>query len=115
MYACIRPENFMLLPAIELKYLNKIIKAKEMRKKIIITAIAIPILIILTSISVKCVNLYCARKEADRIYHNGLKLVFDKNNPFSPRAELDFYDSLIKLPMNKEQLLNVLWFKRLAL
>ncbi|MBS1605393.1 MAG: VCBS repeat-containing protein, partial [Bacteroidetes bacterium] len=37
---------------------------------------------------------YYAQKEVTRVYREGLKEVYDKNNPFCPGAALKFYDSL---------------------
>ncbi len=76
-----------------------------MRKKIIVLAIAIPIFLLLTSISYTCIKKYCETDEATRLYREGLKPVYDKKNQFYPQAELAFYDSLLQFssPPNQEE------------
>lgn len=55
-------------------------------------------------------------REATRLYYEGLKPVRDKDNPFTPEAQLAFYDSLELLPgMNERRVLVVSYFKANAL
>jgi hypothetical protein len=69
-----------------------------MRKKIILIVISIPVLILLTSLSYTCIKKYCSHVEADKLYRAGLEPKYNKDNVFSPRAELEFYDSLLQKP-----------------
>jgi FG-GAP-like repeat/ASPIC and UnbV len=74
-------------------------------------AIAIPISLILTSITYTCVRNYCANLEASRIYKKGLVNQYDKNNQFTPKAELDFYDSILNTARSQDVLLGAMLFK----
>ncbi len=86
-----------------------------MKKKIIFIVLSIPVILGITSVTIRCVNIYCSNANANRLYQDGLKLVYDKNNQFSPQAELDFYDSLLKLPFPQEKLMGILACKSISL
>ncbi|HTB25349.1 MAG TPA: CRTAC1 family protein [Puia sp.] len=74
-----------------------------MRKKILIIAIAIPALILLTSVTLTCIKKYCDKADATRLYTEGLKPIDNKDNPFYPKAALAFFDSLLKIPHSPYQ------------
>jgi hypothetical protein len=74
-----------------------------MRKKIIIIALSIPILVLLTSVSFTCIQKYCEKVEATRLYREGLMPIDNKDNPFYPKATLAFFDSLLKMPFPPNQ------------
>jgi len=77
--------------------------------------IAVPLFLILTSVCYKCFDKYYKRAEATRLYQEGLKPVEDKSNPFAARAELAFYDSLLKLPHSLDKLSEILAFRSVTL
>src|SRR5450432_2845468 len=91
------------------------LKTIIMRKKILRMVIAVPLFLILTSVCYKCFNKYYKRAEATRLYQEGLKPVEDKSNPFAARAELAFYDSLLKLPHSLDKLSEILAFRSVTL
>ncbi|HLA58179.1 MAG TPA: CRTAC1 family protein, partial [Puia sp.] len=82
-----------------------------MRRKIFIAAIAIPILLLLTSVTYTCIRNYCANLDAYRIYKKALVNQNDKNNQFTPQAELDFYDSILNTTTSQNVLFGALLFK----
>jgi hypothetical protein len=86
-----------------------------MRKKIILIVISIPVLILLTSLSYTCIKKYCSHVEADKLYRAGLEPKYNKDNVFSPRAELEFYDSLLQKPWDEEKLMSILAFRSITL
>jgi hypothetical protein len=86
-----------------------------MRKKILIIAASIPLLIILTSVSYICIQKYCDRQEAMNLYRDGLKPIFNKDNPFCPEAELAFYDSLLRVHSPNYQEMGIRLYKSISL
>jgi FG-GAP-like repeat/ASPIC and UnbV len=86
-----------------------------MRRKILIIAIAIPFLILLTSVSYTCIRNYCAMADATRMYQAGLKNIYSKDNQFTPQAELDFYDSLLKTATTQDLILGIHAFRSITL
>lgn len=72
--------------------------------------------ILLSSVTYIRVRRYYAQKEVTRIYREGLKEIYDKNNPFCPGAALAFYDSLELLPTPDERKILVIeLYKALSL
>jgi FG-GAP-like repeat/ASPIC and UnbV len=67
-----------------------------MRKYLVLTGVGLPLLVLLSSLSYKCFRKYCDKQEAVHLYHEGLKPIFSRENPFCPAAELAFYDSLLQ-------------------
>ena len=86
-----------------------------MQKKILRIVIAVPLFLILTAACYKCFEKYYKRAEAIRLYYKGLEPVEDKSNPFAVRAELAFYDSLLKLPHSVDKLSEILAFRSVTL
>jgi hypothetical protein len=82
-----------------------------MRRKIIIVVIAVPLLLLLTSVTYTCVRNYCLNRDATRLYKEGLINHYDKNNQFTPKAELDFYDSVLNSVPSQNVMLGALLFK----
>src|SRR5450432_2181177 len=86
-----------------------------MRRKILIIAIAIPLLLLLTSVSYTCIKNYCAMADATRLYRAGLQNIYSKDNQFTPQAELDFYDSLLKTATTQDLILGIHAFRSMTL
>jgi hypothetical protein len=83
--------------------------------KKIVTIITVPLLILLIFSSYTFIKNYRKKAEANRLYKEGLKPIMDINNQFNPQAELNFYDSLAKLPMPQEQLFVIFAYRAFAL
>jgi hypothetical protein len=87
-----------------------------MKGKILVMIITGAAFILLSSVTYTRVKKFYADKEATHLYREGLKEVYSKDNPFCPKAELAFYDSLELLPGSSErQLLVVQLFKSMSL
>jgi hypothetical protein len=86
-----------------------------MRRKIIIMVISIPLFILLCSVCYNCITDYRALAEARRLYHAGLQNVYSKDNQFTPQAELDFYDSLLKTASSQDLILGIHSFRSMTL
>ncbi|HTI91957.1 MAG TPA: CRTAC1 family protein [Puia sp.] len=87
-----------------------------MKRKILVMIITGAAFILLSSVTYIHVKKYYAEKEATQLYREGLKEVYSKDNPFCPKAELVFYDSLELLPTSSErQVLVVQLFKSMSL
>ncbi|HZZ74269.1 MAG TPA: hypothetical protein VFE04_00005, partial [Puia sp.] len=80
-----------------------------------VTIIAVPLLLLLIFSSYSYIKNYRKKAEANRMYTEGLKFIIDKNNQFNPRAEINFYDSLIKQPMPQEQLFVIFAYRAFSL
>src|SRR5450432_2980401 len=86
-----------------------------MRRKILIIAIAIPLLLLLTSVSYTCIKNYCAMADATQLYRAGLQNIYSKDNQFTPQAELDFYDSLLKTATTQDLILGIHAYRSITL
>jgi tetratricopeptide (TPR) repeat protein len=67
-----------------------------MRKKILILVIVIPLLLLLTAISFYAVKKYNVIQQKTKLYREGLKTIYDKDNPFCSEARLAYLDSLLQ-------------------
>ena len=85
-----------------------------MRKNILI-AVTIVLLLVLGFFGFRYIKTSSKNVEANRLYKEGLKPVFDKDNQFNPQAEINFYDSLLKSPLPQDKLLIVFSYKAFAL
>ena len=74
-----------------------------MKAKMLILAATGAAFILLSSVTFVRVKRYYSDKEATRLYKEGLKKMNHKDNPFTPKAQLLFYDSLELLPYNNER------------
>ena len=74
-----------------------------MRRRILLLII-VPFLLFIAFGSYRFTKSDFKKTEALRLYRQGLKPIFDRNNSFNPQAELAFYDSLLKesLPLDKQ-------------
>jgi hypothetical protein len=71
-----------------------------MTRNIRVTIIIVSVTLLISAVSFRYIKKFCATKEATRFYLEGLKPIKNKDNPFSPEAQLAFYDSLELLPGN---------------
>ena len=67
-----------------------------MRKKILVPVAGVLILLLAAGIF-PAIKKYYARRELTRLYMEGLKPVYDKENPFCLEARLVYLDSLLKI------------------
>ena len=86
-----------------------------MQKKTILIAIAVPVLLLLTAAGYIYIKKYARTAELNRLYKLGMVPVLDKNDQFNVRAELAFYDSLLKLTFPQDKLLEILAFRSVTL
>ena len=86
-----------------------------MRKKTILIVIAVPVLLLLISGGYIYIKRYSEKAELNRRYRLGMMPVLDKNDQFNVRAELAFYDSLLKLTFPQDKLLEILAFRSVTL
>ncbi len=86
-----------------------------MRKKILIIVIAIPVLLLLSSVSYVCIKNYCEKAEVTELYKEGLSPKNEKDNPFNPASALAYCDSLSRLPLDWDRLVKTLSLKSLLL
>jgi hypothetical protein len=71
-----------------------------MNKTITAGLIVICSLIIITRVYSTYLRKQTEREKLNQLYQQGLKIIYDKDNPFCPEAELAFCDSLRPLPTN---------------
>ena len=73
-------------------------------------------ILILASLTYRCIDNYCSIENAKNMYKAGLQKVKSKDNPFYPEGQFAFYDSLDRIPFNSERQSNVIrLFKSSAL
>jgi tetratricopeptide (TPR) repeat protein len=78
-----------------------------MNKFITVFLLVITMLIIFFRISYSRHQKYLENEKLNRLYREGLKINFDKNNDFCPEAEFAFCDSMRQLPANSPDQVNV--------
>jgi tetratricopeptide (TPR) repeat protein len=66
-----------------------------MRKKVFVL-LAATLIVLLTMVSYSAVKKYNAKKKLTNLYQQGLKPIYDKENPFSLDARLVYLDSLLR-------------------
>ena len=67
-----------------------------MRKKVLVSAVGILILL-LAAFIYPAIKKYDSRRELTKLYMEGLKPVYDKENPFCLEARLVYLDSLLRV------------------
>ena len=69
-----------------------------MRKKILTVLIAPVIFFLCAALCYNCTTGHSENKKLNQLYRDGLKVAYDKANPFCPQAQLDHADSVLSLP-----------------
>ena len=69
-----------------------------MLKNILTVLIAPLIFFLCTALCYNCTTGHSENKKLNQLYRDGLKVAYDKANPFCPQAELDYCDSILASP-----------------
>ena len=69
-----------------------------MLKNILTVLIAPLIFFLCAALSYNCTTGHSENKKLNQLYRDGLKVAYDKANPFCPQAELDYCDSILASP-----------------
>jgi hypothetical protein len=69
-----------------------------MRKKNLTVLIAPAIFFLCAALCYNCTTGHSENKKLNQLYRDGLKVAYNRENPFCPQAQLDFCDSVLSQP-----------------